>query len=140
MTVPRHGGKPSGWTGKPFEQWSDFETGWVAALLEGEGTFSAAHMNKPPSPKTPRVGLAMTDADVVQRYAGLIGKRVTSKPVKPTALGNPRKPQWQVSVYGAGAIALMSYLAPHMGHRRAARIEELTAEWFTSRPHLKETA
>jgi hypothetical protein len=43
---------------------------WLAGLLEAEGSFVAA----PPSdPKRPRISLAMTDADIVERVSRLFG-------------------------------------------------------------------
>lgn len=131
----------SGRTPRPVPSWGELETGWLAGLLEGEGSFVITAMNKPPSPRTPRVSVAMTDKDVIEAAALLMGAlSVTSKPVTDTPLGNPRKPQWQANVSGHQAIEVMLRVRPHMGRRRGARIDEIVAEWFAARPHLTQEA
>jgi hypothetical protein len=53
---------------------AEFELYWLAGLLEGEGSF----VKGPPSrPNCPIVQLAMTDGDVVERAARLLGRGVT---------------------------------------------------------------
>lgn len=80
----------------------------------------------------------MSDEDTIQRVADLFGgKRVLNKPTRATDLGNPRRPQWQVQVYGAEAIEVMRRVLPWMSARRTERINEITAEWYSARPHLE---
>jgi hypothetical protein len=97
------------------------ELAWLAGLLEGEGTFGHGG-------GTPCVRLQMTDKDVVDKAADLMGGNVyTSEPVP----GN--KQVYRVGVYGPRAIDLMGRLQTFMGARRQQSIRE-TVEWNKERP------
>lgn len=89
---------------------------WLAGLLEGEGAFDAQRG------KYARIRLAMTDRDVVQRAATLMGtsNRLSLHPA-------PAKPTWHAEVQGARAVDLMRLLLPFMGARRSAKIAEVLA-------------
>lgn len=120
---------------------------WLAGLLEGEGCFAFYG--------TPRISVSMTDRDVIDRVAHLMGATLISErrdPRKPT-----HKTQYVTQVAGTRAHRLMRDLLPLMGARRAARIREVldadgaraaTCEWcggpmqrqnrrarFCSQPH-----
>jgi hypothetical protein len=99
---------------------NEFEFAWLAGLLEGEGTFLKP---LPSSPYLPIVRLNMTDRDVVERAARLLGSGVCSYTPK-----NPRhKINWIASVKGARACDLMLQLRPFMGDRRRRQIDEALA-------------
>lgn len=87
---------------------------WLAGLLEGEGTFDL-HRGR-----YPRVRLAMTDRDVVERAASLMGAscRVTLRVAPYQAL-------WNANVHGEKAATLMRCLLPYMGSRRSGRIAQI---------------
>ena len=93
-------------------------TAWLAGLLEGEGTFTLYKA------KQPRVGLEMTDKDVVTKYADLLGVKVSHKPSK-----NPlHKDSYQTWVLKSQVIAdLLHQILPYMGERRSIKIRELLA-------------
>lgn len=64
------------------------DVSWLAGLMEGEGSF----MKGPPSsPNQPVLSLVMTDKDVVQRAADILGANVFVVP--------PRKEHWKIT-YG----------------------------------------
>jgi DNA-binding transcriptional regulator YiaG len=90
---------------------------WLAGLLEGEGSFLKA---PPSSPNSPRISLEMTDKDVVERAASLMG----SKAVKRINLRNPHwKQTYRVIIKGSRAVKLMRVLYPQMGARRRTQID-----------------
>lgn len=94
---------------------------WLAGLLEGEGSFLKG---SPSKPNRPRVSLQMTDADVVNRAAALMGAGVGRKYDR----RNPNwKPIYQVVLSGGRSVDLMKRLRPHMGQRRQQQIDEAMA-------------
>lgn len=90
---------------------------WLAGLLEGEGCFCYQC--------SPGIKLGMTDKDVVERVAKLFGRH-TRGPYKYKA---NKKPVYYTEVWGAEAISLMEKVFPHMGHRRAMKINEIWERW-----------
>jgi hypothetical protein len=100
----------------------DCDVYWLAGLLEGEGWFGLSHY------RTPCIVVSMTDLDVIEQAADLMGNKVTAQPKR------TGKQAWSVSLYGHRAVALMRVLHPYMGQRRSARIAELLAGW-DSVPH-----
>lgn len=98
---------------------NDVDVAWIAGLLEGEGWFGCNSKRD-----CLKVELAMTDGDVVDRFAGLVGveSRVRTR----------RKPHWKdqylATVYGAKAEELMRRILPFMGERRRDTIELVLEE------------
>lgn len=95
---------------------------WLAGLLEGEGCFSA--------PKSrgwsPSIQLCMTDRDVVERAAGMMGASVYSYSTK----GRPNeKPTWRFNLSGQMAAQWMMTLYVLMGSRRQKAIERALSVW-----------
>jgi hypothetical protein len=90
---------------------------WLAGLLEGEGWFGVSHYT------SPCIVVSMTDHDVIERAAGLLGNKVVQQPKR---LG---KQAWSVSLYGHRAVEWMRVLRPHMGQRRGLRIDALIEGW-----------
>lgn len=101
---------------------TDLELGWLAGLLEGEGSFLHP---APSSPKAPTVAIVSTDRDIVERVAALMG-------VKYICTTRRNTERWKVSyktqLKGSRAIALMRQLRPLMGERRGARIDAILAD------------
>lgn len=97
---------------------TEIELAWLAGLLEGEGCFSYRRDRD-----IPVVEVKMTDLDVINRVAMLVGRTVT--PIPPAS--DRHQPQYRVRTQGDPARELMRALLPHMGRRRSARIEELLA-------------
>lgn len=91
---------------------------WLAGLLEGEGSFMRP---MPSAPRLPIIQLIMTDLDVMERAAGLMGSVVWRNNLSKR---NPRwKDAWQTRVKGTRARNLMIELRPLMGQRRQAQID-----------------
>ena len=93
------------------------EIAWIAGLLEGEGCFTFS--------KGPNVVLSMTDKDVVERAASLMGAKVIAR--------DPKNIKWKriycARVHGYQAIAWMLTIYSFMGERRKEKIIENIAKW-----------
>lgn len=103
---------------------SDLDVAWLAGLLEGEGCFWFGDRGRVV------IRLAMTDLDVVERAAAIMGG-VIEKPRLPKEAN--RKIVYACRVSGDDAIAWMTRLRPMMGKRRQAKIDEVMA-YRASRP------
>ena len=102
---------------------------WLAGILEGEGCFLISGRGR--GSGTPVVQLQMTDGDVVERAAALMGARVLHRSGRTPA----HKDIWRANVYSDGAIDVMRAILPFMGERRAARISEILS-WCEARPGI----
>lgn len=99
----------------------DRERYWLAGLLEGEGTF----LKGPPSaPRCAIVRVAMTDQDVVEHAARLLGRGVTPWDRKRDP---PRKRVYITQIKGLPAVELMTILRGVMGQRRRGQIDAALA-------------
>ncbi len=93
---------------------------WLVGILEGEATFVAA---SPSAPGRPLVRLVMTDRDIVERVAAIFGRAVVPL--------SPRRENYKIAyatvIKGAGAVAVMGLVRPHMGPTRTAQIARAMA-------------
>jgi len=94
------------------EHTNDLDIAWLAGLLEGEGSF---WFNG-----SPRVKVAMTDRDIIQRAANLMGT-----PVHKRNGIHDRKTIWTTELGGKGAVRIMNRILHLMGRRRTAKITEI---------------
>ena len=101
---------------------------WLAGLLEGEGCF---HFN----PNRRSVGsyiwikLAMTDKDVVEKAATIMGCNVQGPYIRK---GTTYKPVYVATLYGRYAVAWMMTLYQLMGTRRKEAIHKILIHYKTS--------
>lgn len=95
---------------------SDNDLLWLAGLLEGEGWFCKAI----PSDNCPRLGIEMTDLDIIERVAKLFNRKVYK--IKRQKVHY--KDTYLVKLAGSHAIDLMKRLKPLMGLRRQKQIQE----------------
>lgn len=103
---------------------TDIELGWLAGLLEGEGSFT---MNS--DSKGVRVQLAMTDEDIVLR-ASIIIQSITGKRHTVYCYDAPKgKPDWsaayKLGICGKDAKKVMKRIVRLMGQRRRKKIWQL---------------
>ena len=106
---------------------STIEIVWLAAWLEGEGSFGWENPTKNQA-KLPRITGSTSDHDVAQRAGSILGARLRYR--KPGSSGPPqKKPMWEVRLYGAQATGWMMTLYPFMGRRRKARIKQVLQAW-----------
>lgn len=98
---------------------TELEIAWLAGLLEGEGSF----LRPPPSaPRQPRVCIHMTDEDVVQKVASMLGLQYLHlKDLNP----GKWKRTYKLDIKGSRALKVMELVYPHMGKRRRERIDEI---------------
>src|ERR1700739_4570225 len=97
--------------------WSKTDIAWVAGLLEGEGYFAiktTGHYRRP------HVQLRMTDKDVVEKFAALVGLKIQS-------MGGERENRrtiWNCTVAGWHAVDLCRVGRDHMGVGRQTKLDE----------------
>jgi hypothetical protein len=99
-----------------------FTLGWLAGLLEGEGSF----MKGPPSKAhLPRISIQMTDSDVMLKVGALFGVKPSTVKARP-----PRhKEIYHCDLKGSRAVALMTKLRPYMSLRRQLAIDSALASY-----------
>lgn len=94
---------------------------WLAGIIEGEGCLS------PCGPNSWRVGVKMTDEDVVRRVADVAGVGRVAGPYEPR---NGNKPQWTWTVSkSSDVVGLLATLWPFFGERRRERAGEILRWW-----------
>lgn len=93
---------------------SDFELGWLAGIIEGEGSLS---YQKPFSPK---LAVEMCDEDIIYRVAGLF-ERIAGKPFEVT-LCKKNNEAWndsyRVTAFGNSFEIIFRTVVRHLGSRR----------------------
>lgn len=98
----------------------ELDLAWMAGILEGEGYFgSIFNAVGGKRYKYPRIGVNMTDRDVVDKIADIWGCAVGVLP--PT--GRAKKVQYRAVIVGARAAFWMDKLFPWMGERRRSQID-----------------
>lgn len=98
---------------------TDFELGWVAGLLEGEGSFFLAR-NKERGTLKSRISMQSTDKDVLERLHVTTGVGILY------AVGERegKKPCWGWNLdRRADLVELANLLRPHMSIRRGEQID-----------------
>lgn len=95
------------------------ETSWLAGLLEGEGCLRVTRQG-PRSWGSAWLALAMTDKDVVERAAAMMGAKSISAHV---GKGH-YKTMYQAVISGKKAIGVMQRVLPYMGERRTCAIRD----------------
>jgi hypothetical protein len=107
--------------------------GWLSGLLEGEGYFGIipSHVGGQ-TYRYPRVGISMTDRDVIARVASIWTVGVQSDKKKPS-----RKQVYKTLIYGKRAAAWMYALLPLMGQRRREQIRRALKEWEERGPRAE---
>lgn len=110
---------------------SETDRAWLAGLLEGEGYFGTVNNTvKGKVYRYPRVGVTMTDRDVIERVAALFGTSVYA--VKPGPQSNLTS--YRFTLVGSRAANLMEMLRPWMGGRRQGQIDAALAEYAEREP------
>ena len=118
------------------------DIGWLAGLIEGEGCINLGRSNRPrPDGSrclTPRLHLAMTDRDVIERVSQLlrmaVGRtysREVGTPIKIDRRHRKATHQdlYSTSVYGNRAVQWLMTVYVLLGSRRRAKAREIIAHW-----------
>ena len=97
---------------------------WAAGLFEGEGCWNAyGHEG---GTVRMQVRLGMTDRDVVERFAAIVGVGNVSVHDTPAHRAKGWKPLYTWCVYEAEKVReVIALLLPYMGERRRAKAEEV---------------
>jgi hypothetical protein len=102
----------------PLQHSEENDFYWMVGLLEGEGSF----MSGPPSaPNNPRISIAMTDQDIIERVVQLC--QTTSQTLR--SRNEHHKRVYRMLLRGKTAVDLMKRLHPLMGIRRQAQINRV---------------
>ncbi len=101
---------------------------WLAGLLEGEGSFmiTKCHCKNGKTYRYPRIGVTMTDRDVIARAALMFGTGVYD--IKPSG-PNSYLPQFRTGIGGQKAYEWMLKLYSFMGARRKSQMDKAINEW-----------
>lgn len=94
---------------------TEIECAWLAGLLEGEGCFRFQ--------RTAYVILSMTDEDIVDRAAKLMGGHVRRIPKR----SHQTKDVFSTQVLADKALSVMASVLPYMGSRRSQKIKAVIA-------------
>ena len=110
---------------------------WLAGLLEGEGCFISQHHRNGPGPTRymqAAIQLVMTDGDVVERAASVLGARF----FKTKHITKGGKSTYRTVVHGPRAVGWMMMLWPLMGIRRRGKITSIINLWKSEggRPNM----
>lgn len=97
---------------------------WLAGLLEGEGCFGLSGSKG----GSARISLNMTDKDIVERAASLLGAEVKVVKRYPN-----RKQVYRIEIFSSKAVAWMMTLYSLMGVRRKETIEKSISFWKNQR-------
>lgn len=101
---------------------------WLAGIVEGEGYIGIA------TSKSPIIQICMTDRDVIEHAARLLGRTVTG----PYARIKQCKPMFKVAVFGNRAAGWLMTLYPLLGLRRQERVRATLATWRTYVAHCRD--
>jgi hypothetical protein len=111
---------------------------WLAGLLEGEGCFGAYPQKSRLGPRL-IIELGMTDKDVVERAANILGSSVYAQQ-KSKSMGPNTKTYYRARVKHRRAAAWMKMLYPLMGKRRKDKIQKALQIWEEYIPVTRQEA
>lgn len=97
---------------------------WLTGLLEGEGHFCM-------SGRSILIAVNMTDRDIIERAAALMGGHIYDLPVRAN-----HRPQSRAQVKGPGAAGWMMTMYPLLGTRRREQVERALLGW-RAMPHVR---
>ena len=106
----------------------ELDIAWLAGILEGEGYFSIERDTTGYHDVTViRIVLTMTDYDIVERSARIMGAPRVIHVKRPASYKETCKPQYRAKISGDRAIGVLREILPYMGQRRSARIKDQIA-------------
>jgi hypothetical protein len=92
------------------------EIAWAAGLFEGEG--SITRFGRRGGSFDLRLGLNMTDEDVVIRFDAIVDRGKVYGPYVPVSRGAPRKPIWNWVALGDAGHDVIDLIGPWLSARR----------------------
>lgn len=101
---------------------SDIEIGWLAAMIDCEGTIA----------ERGRIAIEMTDLDLIERLRRVTGE---GRIYGPRERGADRKPIWVWTVQDrSGVERLFRIIYPHLGSRRKGQVDVALAAFKDRKP------
>ena len=95
---------------------NDFELGWLTGIVEGEGSFGFTGPYE-----TPCIRVGMTDKDIIERAARLLGVKVYKE-----ERHSSRKTVWLIRISDQLKIVyLLTAMIPGLGERRSRSAKNL---------------
>ena len=110
----------SSWCKKVIRMIEVKDIAWLAGIIEGEGSFLTCNT-------TPCISLQMTDKDIVERAARLLGVSVGG-PYGPYGYKGAQ-PTWTCRAHGQRAAGWIMTLWTFMGTRRREKMLEVLEAW-----------
>jgi hypothetical protein len=104
---------------------------WLAGLFEGEASFLFRNGSA-------RIQMQMTDRDVVERSASVLGARMSDYVRQPKGKTTYKK-VYTLGVHGALAVSWMMTIYSYMGERRKSKIRDVLLGWRACRPNMRGT-
>jgi hypothetical protein len=118
-----------------MQQVTSEEVAWAAGLFEGEGCISV-YQREYGAKIQPQIRLGMTDADVVARFARIVGCGSVTVSHGPKHQANGWKPLHQWVVYEAEKVrTVLNLLMPYLGERRSAKAREVLDRCVSVQSH-----
>ena len=110
---------------------NELRLAWAAGLFEGEGSIGIRqdrpHANKKLY-RYLRLQLDTTDKDVLEKFFTVVGIGNLYGGASGYSTSGTIKPVWKWIVSGSKAVELINKLAPFLGKRRNARLQEVKEE------------
>lgn len=101
-----------------FNDLSDFDKGWVVALIEGEG-----HIGR--SGNTDKICVEMCDKDVIEKYHTLVESKTKVYSYPRVQGGVKKKLSYSTQLSGPRARLLMVDIFPYMSERKQLQIQNV---------------
>ena len=102
---------------------TDSEIAWAAGLFEGEGSISWFKLKSRKDSIKVSVVLTMTDADVVYKFANIMGFGKVKGPYQPQPTSRKVRWVWEVQNFRE-CVKAIDLLYPYLGERRKAKADE----------------
>ena len=108
---------------------SEYELGWLVAMLESEGSFFLKRHPNYSGRGMPSITFGSTDLDVTEAVSALIGNPKVQRTQTAQGILRGWKPLYRIGRHGAPAAEIMRELLPYFGERRRSKISEILAAY-----------
>lgn len=120
---------------------NEFEIGWIAGLLEGEGTFVVSFDPRRKGTYNVKIQVEMTDKDTIEKLNSIYPGRVweSNYPSKYKRFPNA-KPSWRWAISSKDKTKeLATIIYPHMSSRRKEQLDRVLEHSEYKRNLIEET-
>lgn len=112
---------------------SKTDIAWAAGLFEGEGYISFTrnkYKGKYYPQKFPKIGLEMTDYDVLQKFQSIVGGKITKQRRRKKEYDGAKRTWIWYCGLRKDVIRILKWFQPYLGKRRLSTIVKLFGEDF----------